>query len=67
MVELSVQFLRELGLGVATDPPQPGDPGHVFVFGKKTASVKKKLARHAKWVIPPHQDAWQFFEKAKPE
>ena len=52
MVRLTVGFVRGLKLGVATKPPTD-DPGHVWVFGKKTASIKRKLARHAKWVIPP--------------
>ena len=52
MVRLEVGFVRRLGLGVATNPPTD-DPGHVWVFGKKTASTKGKLARHARWVIPP--------------
>ena len=52
MVRLDVGFVRGLGLGVATKPPTD-DPGHVWLFGKKTASTKRKLARHARWVIPP--------------
>ena len=52
MVGLNVRFLRGLELGVATEPPTD-DPGHLWIFGKKTASTKKKLARHATWVIPP--------------
>ena len=52
MVGLTVGYLRTLSLGVATKPTME-DPGHVWVFGKKTASIKRKLAKHAKWVIPP--------------
>ena len=52
MVGLNVRFVRGLGLRVATKPPTD-DPGHVWVFGKKTASIKRKLAREANWVIPP--------------
>ena len=52
MVGLTVGFVRGLKLRVATQPPTD-DPGHVWVFGKKTAAIKRKLARHAKWVIPP--------------
>ena len=52
MVGLSVRFVRGLRLGVATQPPT-NDPGHLWVFGKKTASIKRKLAKQAKWVIPP--------------
>ena len=52
MVGLSVRFVRGLRLGVATQPPT-NDPGHLWVFGKKTASIKRKLAKQARWVIPP--------------
>ena len=52
MVRFTVGFVRSLCLGVATSPPTD-DPGHVWVFGKKTASVKKKLAGHARWAISP--------------
>lgn len=52
MIALKVGFVRSLQLGVATQPATD-DPGHVWVFGKKTGSTKRKLAKHAKWVIPP--------------
>ncbi len=52
MVGLSVRFVRGLKLGIATQPPTD-DPGHLWVFGKKTASTKRKLAREASWVIQP--------------
>lgn len=52
MVRLGVGFVRRLKLGVATSPPTD-DPGHVWVFGRKTPSTKRKLARNARWVIPP--------------
>lgn len=54
MVSLNVGFLRGLRLGVATEPPTD-DPGHVWVFGKKTPSVKRQMATHATWVIPPKE------------
>ena len=52
MVALGVGFVRGLGLKVATQPPTD-DPGHLWVFGKKTPAIKRKLAKHAKWVIGP--------------
>ena len=52
MVGLNVGFVRGLRLRVATQPPT-ADPGHLWVFGKKTGSIKRKLASHATWVIPP--------------
>ena len=50
MVGLTVAFVRRLGLGVATQPPTD-DPGHLWIFGKKTASIKRKLGKHTRWVI----------------
>lgn len=52
LVGLTVRCLRTLRLGVATRPTT-ADPGHVWIVGNKTASIKKKLAKHAYWVIPP--------------
>ena len=54
MVALNVCFLRSLRFGVATEPPTD-DPGHVWVFGKKTTSIKRGIATHATWVIPPQE------------
>lgn len=48
----NVGFVRGLGLRIATQPPTD-DPGHLWVCGKKTGSIKRRLARHATWVIPP--------------
>lgn len=40
--------------GVARDP-LPAEPAHALVFGKKTDSVKRALAKGSKWVVhPPH-------------
>ena len=44
MVGLNVAFVRGLGLGVATQPPTD-DPGHLWVFGKKTAAVGTRPPR----------------------
>ena len=55
MVGLNVGFLRGQALRIATNPPTD-DLGHMWVFGKKTASIKRKLAKHAHWVIPPDID-----------
>ena len=54
LVALNVGFLRSLRLGVATEPPTD-DPGHVWVFGRKTASIKRRMATHATWVIAPQE------------
>lgn len=39
--------------GIARDP-LPNEPAHAYVFGSKTKSLKRCLARHAQWIIPPH-------------
>ena len=52
MVGLAVGFVRGLGLGVATQPPT-ADPGHLWVFGRKTPFIKRKLAKQARWVVAP--------------
>jgi len=49
---LRVGSVRALGPQVSIDPPT-GDPGRVWLAGKKTASRLKKLARLAQWVVPP--------------
>ena len=43
---------RNCDQGVAR-APEADEPAHAHVFGTKTRSVKRRLARHAKWVIPP--------------
>ena len=43
---------RQHGQGVARDPV-PGEPAHAVVFGKKTRSVSRALAKGARWIVPP--------------
>jgi len=38
--------------GVVRDP-QPDEPAHALVFGRKGDSVRRALARESCWVIPP--------------
>ena len=61
LVRLSARFVRGLGLRIATEPPVPDDPGHLWIGGAKRTSRKKKLARRAKWVIPPEEESQAFF------
>lgn len=56
LVAIDVAFLRELGLRVASDPPAD-DPGHVWIVGRKTKAVKKKLAKAARWVVGPRDES----------
>jgi hypothetical protein len=55
VVGISVQRLRELGLGV-TRAPTDEDPDHVSIHGEKKKSVKTALARDARWVVEPAKD-----------
>lgn len=43
---------RQLGLGIQRDP-LPTDPAHALLFGKKTDSVRKNLAKQSSWVVAP--------------
>lgn len=43
---------RDCEQGVARDA-LPNEPAHAYVFGRKTKVLKRCLARHAEWVIPP--------------
>lgn len=43
---------RDCGQGVRRAPLQD-EPAHAEVFGKKTKSVKKRLAQAAYWVVGP--------------
>ena len=38
---------------VVAPEPQDDEPAHAVVFGKKTKSVRKALAKGSEWVIPP--------------
>lgn len=45
-------FARGLKQGI-TRRPLPEDPAHAEVFGRKTRSVRKRLAMESDWVVPP--------------
>lgn len=63
MVGVTAGFLRSLNLKIATYPPVEDDPGHLWIAGKKSTSFKRRLARNAKWVIPPEGESQQFFDE----
>lgn len=54
LVAFCAEFLRSEGLAIAT-LPQTKDAGHVWIVGKKTAGIQKRLARGAEWVVPPNE------------
>lgn len=49
---LTVREVRSCGLGVIRDP-LPKEPAHALVVGRKTKSVRSRLARAASWVVSP--------------
>ena len=55
LVALTAGFVRMHGQGVVKKP-QPDDPSHGEVVGKKTRSTQRAFARRAKWVVRPELD-----------
>ncbi len=43
---------RSCGQRIVRDP-LPDNPAHALVFGRKTESVRRRLARGSRWVVPP--------------
>lgn len=43
---------RHCKQGVAPDP-EPDEPAHAVVFGKKTKSIRRDLVKGSEWLIPP--------------
>jgi hypothetical protein len=52
LAAITAGLARERNQGVARDPV-PEEPAHAVVFGRKTESVKRALARGSQWVLPP--------------
>ena len=52
LASITAGFARLCAQGVARDP-LPDESAHAFVFGRKTKSIKRKLATGSHWVIPP--------------
>lgn len=51
LAALTVAFIRKLGLGIIRDSSS-GGPGHALLLGRKTPSIRSKLAKEATWVAP---------------
>jgi hypothetical protein len=43
---------RSCQQGIAREPLEE-EPAHAVIFGRKTDGVKKRLAKAARWVLPP--------------
>ena len=56
LASITAGLARSKDQGVARDP-QPNEPAHALVFGKKTASVSRALAKGSVWVIEPSEDS----------
>jgi hypothetical protein len=54
LASFTAGLARQCNQGVAGDP-LPTEPAHGLVFGDKPHSVRKRLARESRWVVPP---AW---------
>jgi hypothetical protein len=53
LAELRAAVFRADEQGIARDPT-PDDPNHLLVFGRKTSGRRRRWARSARWVVPPH-------------
>jgi hypothetical protein len=51
LVSLTARQVRECGLEVVRKPMEGQPPGHSEVVGKKTDSIRKKLAKACRWVV----------------
>jgi hypothetical protein len=54
LVGFTAGFARQCGLTVVRDPTQE-HPSHALVVGRKTGSVRRRLARASQWVIRPSE------------
>ncbi len=52
LLSLSAGYLRSLHLGVVAEPTE-AEPWHGSVYGKKTGSIRDKLAAAGVWVRRP--------------
>jgi hypothetical protein len=55
LASITAGLARSKKQGVARDP-QPDESAHALVFGKKTASVSRALAKGSVWVTEPPAD-----------
>jgi hypothetical protein len=56
LAAITARLARSKKQGVARDP-QPDEPAHGLVFGKKTDSIRRALAKGSEWVVEPPADA----------
>ena len=51
LVALPAREVRRLGFQIASKPRVPGEPAHAWVVGKKTQSLRTRLAKLAQWTV----------------
>ena len=49
LAAITVEELRELGLGIIRDPSS-GGPGHCEITGRKTRGKLNRMAKQAQWI-----------------
>ncbi len=52
LVELTAEVLHASGQQIVRDP-QPDEPAHVLIVGKKTKARRRGLADASRWIIRP--------------
>lgn len=52
LAAITAGLARKCDQAVARDPV-PDEPAHAVVVGRKTNSVRRKMARAAAWIVPP--------------
>jgi hypothetical protein len=52
LASFSVGFARQYQQ-IVVRAPEPDEPAHCHLIGKKNKSVQRALAKQAEWVIPP--------------
>ncbi len=52
LAAITAGLARNCQQGVARDP-QPQEPAHAVVVGRKTRAIQSMLAKDSTWIIPP--------------
>jgi len=52
LASITAGLARESTQGVAREPTTE-EPAHGVVFGRKSKSIRSKLAKSSEWVVPP--------------
>jgi hypothetical protein len=66
LVSVTAGVCRQNGQIVGPDP-QPEEPAHGYVFGKKTKRIKRALRDAAEWIVPDAAPSWEDVRSRKKE